>query len=195
MLSNPHHFCFLKGHYQSVLLTTHFRSSNTSCSSCLLSAVMARSSAYIIFLRTPIVLIFLVINSITMIKRKGLRTLPCLKPLLIGNSSDYPDPTTTVHFVLSYIASFILASASGTPINLILPSPSLLGLCHWPFPGRQIPLPFSLATLFLPDVLMQTSHQSSLPQPFLNSYYSSPNSRSALFRILLFRILSSSSMV
>ena len=45
-----------------------------------------------------------------MINSKGLRALPCLKPMLTGNSSDNPDPTTTLPFVLSYIASTILTS-------------------------------------------------------------------------------------
>ena len=82
---------------------TPFHSSNTSCNSCLLSSIMARSSAYIIFLRIFFVLIFLLISSITMINSKGLRALPCLEPMLIGNSSDNPDATTTLPFVLSYM--------------------------------------------------------------------------------------------
>ena len=53
-----------------------FHCSNTSCSSCFLSAIMARSFAYIPFLRTSFMLIFLLISATTMIKSKG--SFPCL---------------------------------------------------------------------------------------------------------------------
>ena len=88
LMSNPHHFCLVQAHYQSVIM-------------------------------------FLLIISITMINGKELRALPCLKPILTENSSDNPDPTTTFPFVLSYIASTILASASVLPSISLLPSPSL----------------------------------------------------------------------
>ena len=70
---------------------TPFHPFSTSCRSCLLSAIMARSYAYIIFVRISFVPIFLLIISITMINSKGLRALPWLKPMLTGNSSDNPD--------------------------------------------------------------------------------------------------------
>ena len=57
-------------------LNTPFHSSNNSCSSCFLSAIMARSFAYIPFLRISFMLIFLLISATTMIKFKG--TFPCL---------------------------------------------------------------------------------------------------------------------
>ena len=76
LMSNTHLFCLLRLIIGPMLLEHPFHCSNTSCSSCFLSAIMARSFAYIPFLRTSSMLIFLLISATTMIKSKG--SFPCL---------------------------------------------------------------------------------------------------------------------
>ena len=80
--------------------------------------------------------------------------LPC--PLAIWNL------LFGMAILLNLLPSWLLLLA--LPSISMLPSPSLLGLCHRPSPGPQIPLSFShpSPTFSLPFVLMQTSYQLSL---------------------------------
>ena len=104
LVSNPHHFCLLQVQSQSVFLEhplpflQHFLY--------FLFAIMTRSSAYIIFLRISIVMIFLLNSSITVINSKRLRALPCLKPMLTGNSSDNLDQPLYCTFNYLRVCSF-----------------------------------------------------------------------------------------
>ena len=77
-------------------LDISFQSSSAPCHSSPRSATITKSSAYIIFLRASVLLIFLLISSIIKMKNNGLRALPCLKPMFTWSSFGIPDPTTTL---------------------------------------------------------------------------------------------------
>ena len=76
----PTHITFVLSRFifRPCFLNMSFHSSSAPCNSSRCSATITRSSAYIIFLRASVVLIFLLISSITMMKSNGLRALPCL---------------------------------------------------------------------------------------------------------------------
>ena len=62
VFSKPHHFCLI---IRPCFLNSSVHSSSAPCHSSRCSATTTRSSAYIIFLRASVVLIFLLISSIT----------------------------------------------------------------------------------------------------------------------------------
>ena len=96
-------------------LKASFHSSSDSFNSSLSSATMVRSSAYRSFRLMSFIDTFLLISSITTMNSRGLRALPCLRPMFTLNFSAIPAPMMTLSFVCSYVASTILTSASGTP--------------------------------------------------------------------------------
>ena len=105
--------------FRPCFLNSSFHSSCAPCYSSRCSGTITRSSAYIVFLRASVVLIFLLIRSITKMKSNGLRALPCLKPMFTWNSFDIPDPTATLPLVFSYIASTILTCDWKLVIKLV----------------------------------------------------------------------------
>ena len=177
--------------FRPCFLNMSFHSSSAPCHSSRCSATITRSSAYIIFLRASIVLIFLLISSITKMKSNGLRALLCFKPMFTWNSFDIPDPTTTLALVFSYMASTILTSDSGAPIHLRVVIAIRLGTVSKAFSrstkAKAIYPCFS--NLFSTSCLSENI-PLVVPRPFLKPSCSSPNSGSTLSRNRLSRILS-----
>ena len=180
--------------FRPYFLNISFHYSVAPCNSSRCSATITRSSAYIFFLELSLVLIFLLISSITKMKSNGLRAQPCLKPIFTWNSFDKPDPTTTLHVVLSCIASTIFTSDSGAPIYLKVAIGIFLATGSKAFSrstkAKAIASPISSRIV----VLVRTSHQWSLVL-FLNPGCSAPTSCLTLSCNLLSRILSSNFIV
>ena len=150
-------------------------SSSAPCNYSRCSATITRSSAYTIFFRTPVLLIFLLINSITKMKSNGLRALHCLKPMFTWNSFDMPDPTTTLPVVFSYIVSTIFTSDSGAHIHIRVTIAICLGTVSKAFSrSSKVKAMFHcLSNLFSTSCLSENI-PSVVPRPFMKLICSPP---------------------
>ena len=150
--------------FRPCFLNISFHSSSAPCISSRCSATITRSSAYILFFSTSVVLIFLLNSSNTKMKSNGLRARPCLKPMFTWNSFDISYPTTTLPVVFSYIASTIFTSDSGAPIHRRVAIAIFLGAVSNAFLDPQKPNPCVLASPISSRlaVLVRASHQWSL---------------------------------
>ena len=84
-IDNTSVFSFSKFTLSPCCLKTSFHSSSDSFNSSLSSATIARSSAYRSFRLTSFIDTFLLISSITTMNSRGLRALPCLRPMFTLN--------------------------------------------------------------------------------------------------------------
>ena len=137
--------------------------------------------------------VFLLMRSCTAMNSRGLRTLPCLSPILTSNSSEAPSPTTTLAVVFSYVPSTILTSAYGAPIHRSVAITISLGIvskaCSRSTNPRAI-LPCTSS--LLSTICLRTYTPSDIPLHFLNPCCSSPKSPSTLLLILASKTLSNS---
>ena len=135
--------------------------------------------------------VFLLMRSSTAMNSRGLRTLPCLSPILTSNSSEAPSPTTTLAVVLSYVPSTIYTSASGIPIHRSVAITISLVTLSKAFsrstnPRAILPCTSSLFS----TICLRTYIPSAVPLPFMNPCCSSPKSHSILLLILASKTLS-----
>ena len=163
-------------------LKASFHSSSDSFNSSLSSATMARSSAYGSFRLVSFIDTFLLISSINTMNNRGLRAIPCLRPMFTLNCSDIPAPIMTLPFVCSYVASTVMTPASGTPSQRNVAITISLYIVSNAFSRSTNPIHMlPCFSSFLSTNCLSVDNPSVVPLPFLNPWCSSPISHSIFF--------------